>query len=700
MSEGSLHRSDKLLCEQRRNQPQLPRSGVRGQDANAAGWGSEAVVVDGVTSVRGARESRVQGEGPQDLQHQGHWKLLGRVTLGRLRRYQPMKNVASEMEHLNKLARKDPCKRFTRLWSNITSTLWLAQAWEQIRRNHGSNTPGADSLTGWDVDPPLIASLSTELLNGTYRPTPVRRVYIPKANGKTRPLGIPTLKDRIVQQALRMALEPIFEADFKPFSHGFRQHRSTHTALQEVVRNYPPASWIIEGDIEGFYDNLPHDLLLEQVRRRIADEKVIGLIGKFLKAGYLENWRFHSTYSGVPQGGIVSPLLSNIFGHQLDLFMEDELGANRLQTQSEKNARANPEYRRISTQISRLRGKLRESDDKAVYLELKELEERRKHVPCYSKEKRHPGKIKYVRYADDFLILIYGTKLEAEGTKRRVADKLRELGLQLNDEKTRITHWDEPVQFLGYELRGISRKRGIGIRARLGIPREKVKRIQEAIMRVCEYHQIPEADLFRAVSAKYQGFCQYFKYADAPQQAFSKLADSSWWATAHNLARRHKCSMRQMLRTAEKAERYAYLTRRGRTRKTFRQFIGSYEVILDILPPKTGNIHAIPKHQSWTADLIPLNACSWQSGRSLATRLEALERSTGVCEQCHTNQVENVHHTGPLRRKRSMRARVMSDRDQRLTAKALCMRCHVGVHGGQFPPKGARKGVNPERWMR
>ena len=167
-----------------------------------------------------------------------------------------MNNVAREMEHLNKLARHDPAKRFTKLWENVIHPLWLSQAWEQIRRNRGSETPGADGQTAWDVDMKLILNLAEGLKNSSYRPTPVRRVQIPKANGKTRPLGILTIKDRIVQQALRMVLEPIFEADFRPCSHGFRQGRSAHTALRDVSRGYPPTSWIIEGDIVGFYETL------------------------------------------------------------------------------------------------------------------------------------------------------------------------------------------------------------------------------------------------------------------------------------------------------------------------------------------------------------------------------------------------------------------------------------------------------------
>ncbi len=165
-----------------------------------------------------------------------------------------MINVAKEMEHLNTLAVNNQAKRFTDLWNSITSEEWLAQAWEEIRRNTGSRTPGIDKEMAEDIDLTRIRQLSKKLHEGLYRPKSVRRVYIPKSNGKLRPLGIPTIEDRIVQQTVRMVLEPIFEADFLPCSHGFRQGHSPHTALRDVSRIYPRVSWVVEGDILSCFD--------------------------------------------------------------------------------------------------------------------------------------------------------------------------------------------------------------------------------------------------------------------------------------------------------------------------------------------------------------------------------------------------------------------------------------------------------------
>ena len=206
-----------------------------------------------------------------------------------------MNNVSEEMKHLHKLAKRDPGKRFDHCWEILIDPAWLMQAWEEIRSNKGSMTAGIDTTIAVDIDPERIQSLSKRLKSGQYRPKPVRRIYIPKANGKTRPLGIPTLEDRIVQQALRMLMEPIFEADFYDCSHGVRRNRSTHTALRDVARAFLRTTWTIEGDIVGCFDNIPHGPLMKAIEKRIADEKVLKMIGAFLAAGYMEQWQYHKT---------------------------------------------------------------------------------------------------------------------------------------------------------------------------------------------------------------------------------------------------------------------------------------------------------------------------------------------------------------------------------------------------------------------
>jgi group II intron reverse transcriptase/maturase len=598
-------------------------------------------------------------------------------------------NVSEEMKHLHKLAKRNPSKRFDHLWELVTDPMWLTQAWEEIRSNKGSMTAGIDSTIAVDITPERIQSLSTRLKTGQYRPKPVRRVYIPKANGKTRPLGIPTLEDRIVQQAVRMLMEPIFEADFYACSHGFRRNRSTHTALRDVARIFQRTTWTIEGDIVGCFDNIPHGRLMKAVETRIADEKVLGLIRAFLAAGYVEQWQYHRTYSGTPQGGVLSPLLCNIFLHQLDEYLMKELQANETQTKRESNARRNPKYRKIAQKITRHRHRLKQAQGAAregLIRELTELERQQRATPCYARDKRHPSKIGYVRYADDFVIMVQGKKPEARAIKDQIGKKLQEMGLALSEEKTKLTHWRYKVNFLGYQLHGKPTRKGTSIRPILSIPRKKVQGIKEALREVSGYHQIPEVDIIVQMSAMVRGWCNYYRYATAPQATFSDLGRYTWWRYAHYAARKQRLSIAQMIRQERQAGRLGEVTRNGRKRNTFRVFVEGKAVTLDLFPPRTGQIRALSTTGQWIVDLKPVIPTNWQSGRSLATRTAALERAKGTCERCGEQPVAHVHHTVPLRGKTFL-ARVTSDSAQRYTAIALCNECHLEVHGGSYAPR-------------
>ncbi len=556
-----------------------------------------------------------------------------------------MINVAKEMEHLHRLAVHNQAKRFTDLWNVIISEEWLTQAWEEIRKNTGSQTPGIDKETADDIDLNRIRQLSKKLHDGLYRPQSVRRVYIPKSNGKLRPLGIPTIEDRTVQQATRMVLEPIFETDFLPCSHGFRQGHSTHTGLRDVARMYPRVSWVIEGDIVGCYDNIPHNGLLEAVARRIADGKVMSLISAFLKAGYMEKRQFHTTYSGTPQGGISSPLLCNIFLHQFDVYMES-LGANERQTKKESNLRRSVAYRKIDNAITNARAKLRNNPDRqarrALLDKLPRLEKERRQTPVY--DERHRTQLGYVRYADDFVILVNGTKEEAKDIKNKVERHLAAMGLQLSMDKTRITNWSKPIAFLGYHIHGELRRHGVQIRAILTIPKEKERLIRRELLKTASYHHIPELDAMLNMSAKYRGWCNYYKYASSPQGVFTRLSQKTWWFFAHFLARGRRSSIKSLLRWATITGKSKVVTKGNDRRLTFTIQNGKREIYLDLFPPKTAEIRAVSNKETWTVDLKPVNPKSWMQGRSVATRLTALTRSEGICERCGENPAEQVHH--------------------------------------------------------
>src|SRR5918996_3780692 len=199
-----------------------------------------------------------------------------------------MMDIAKEMTHWNKLAKKNPDKRFTQLWKSMTTIEWIAQAWKEIEGNKGINTPGVDGITKSDITPEYLQGIAVELRAKVYRPMPVQRTYVPKKPKGKRPLGMPTLKDKIVQQALKMVLEPIHEVDFYPCSHGFRKNHSPLTALKWAKVGMLNTTWTTEGDIKNCFDNIPHGKLMEQLVRRIADEKILQLCWRFLKAGVME----------------------------------------------------------------------------------------------------------------------------------------------------------------------------------------------------------------------------------------------------------------------------------------------------------------------------------------------------------------------------------------------------------------------------
>lgn len=213
--------------------------------------------------------------------------------------------------------------RFERLYRILFNEEMYYLAYQRIYAKPGNMTQGADGETIDRMSLPRIEKLILSLKDESYSPQPSRRVHIPKKNGKTRPLGVPSFDDKLVQEVVRMVLEAIYEGHFEDTSHGFRPHRSCHTALNAVQKTFTGKKWFIEGDIKGFFDNVNHDILIDILKERISDERSIRLIRKFLRAGYLEQWRFHGTYSGMPQGGIISPVLANIYLDKLDKYMKE-----------------------------------------------------------------------------------------------------------------------------------------------------------------------------------------------------------------------------------------------------------------------------------------------------------------------------------------------------------------------------------------
>jgi hypothetical protein len=299
--------------------------------------------------------------------------------------------------------------------------------------------------------------------------------------------------------------------------------------------------------------------------------------------------------------------------------------------------------------------------------------------------------VKYVRYADDWLILVAGGKQEAEAIKQRVKEKLSSEGLRLSEEKTKTTHWSQSVRFLGYDIGGKLRDRGVGVYAVLSIPNEKLRKVEKALEQRSSYYQIPELDVMMQLSVVYCGWCNYYRYANNASRVFGTLAREVWWSYAHFLGRKQKSSIKQMIIRERKAGRLGSVQRGERNRNTFSLPVGKKRWVLNLFPPKRVSIRTVTGKQKWEVDLQPFQPMNWQSGRSYATRLEAMERAEGVCERCKGRSATQVHHKVGLRG-RSLQARLSSDQDQRNEAIALCDECHLEVHGGNFRP-GRKRSV-------
>jgi group II intron reverse transcriptase/maturase len=450
-------------------------------------------------------------------------------------------------------------------------TLWDV-ALTRVARNKGAETPGVDGLTFKDFGSEKLSRLKVSVFSNAYRPHPVRRVHIPKSNGKTRPLGIPTVEDRLVQEVVRSILERIYEPVFSRHSHGFRRGRSCHTALDHIKHVWSGMKWFVDVDIVGFFDNIDHDILLDLLRKRIDDEKFIDLIRRMLKAGFVEDWKHNPTYSGTPQGGVVSPILANIYLHELDEFMAT------MQTGFDKGKQraAPPEYWRLTAHIQhrwkrvrRLRAEGR-GDTPAIEVDLHDIEATRAQrdtLPARDPFDPNYRRLRYCRYADDFLIGIIGRKQDAREAMAQVRDFLtNRLKLQMSMEKSKIVKATDGARFLGYDVvtyttpcrRKITRN-GRAYMARsaadvlqLHVPWEKVAKFcvnkeygnWESMRATPKLPLIRcrDAEIVMAYNAEIRGFGAYYALANDVRKKLNKLAAVWSRSLGLTLAQKHKCS--------------------------------------------------------------------------------------------------------------------------------------------------------------
>ncbi len=331
-----------------------------------------------------------------------------------------------------------------RIYRQLFNQDLFLMAYGKISRNKGAMTHGVTDETPDGMSLEKIGVIIEALRHERYQWLPARRTYIPKKNGKKRPLGMPVWSDKLVQEVIRLILEAYYEPQFSDHSHGFRAERGCQTALREIYRTWLGTAWFIEGDISQYFDKLDHELLLKTLEEKIQDGRFINLMRELFNAGDMEDWTFNRTLSGVPQGGIVSPILSNILLDKLDKFVETVLIPKY--TKGVTRGR-NHEYERLMnrSKYHRQRGNVEKAEE--LRKQAQTLSSRDANDPEYRR-------LKYVRYADDFLLGFNGPKSEAEEIKQALRDFLRdELKLELSEEKTLITHAkSQAARFLGYEV--------------------------------------------------------------------------------------------------------------------------------------------------------------------------------------------------------------------------------------------------------
>jgi group II intron reverse transcriptase/maturase len=405
-----------------------------------------------------------------------------------------------------KLARwsQDQSFNFDDIMNIVYDSDFLHEAWTNVASNSGSETPGVDGATAEDFAENLDGSLTDlrrELKAGSYSPKPVRRTYIPKGDGEKRPLGIPTIKDRVVQESLRLVLEPIYETDFTDQSYGFRPGRSCHDAINVIQHSMAPQlrsykHWILDLDIAGYFDDVDHTTLLQILQDRITDGDVLQLIWDTLKAGVKENGSVQVTGEGTPQGGVVSPLLANVYLNELDHWIQQWTDM----TAAERNWR-------------RRRGK---------------------------------GTWKYVRYADDFLILTSGPKHHAERMMGRVKKYLdEELGLNLSEKKSELTHAQDGLSFLGYDLRACTDTGG----CKMYIPKEAKSYIRSQIQKAMGGPTDVSPKLkIRAINRVVRGWAGYYQYCSDASRVFNTIEHRLWHKTTRWLSKKYKCGRSWLIR--------------------------------------------------------------------------------------------------------------------------------------------------------
>ena len=552
-------------------------------------------------------------------------------------------------------------------------------AYAKLYPNNGAMTKGVTEETIDGMSIQKIDMIIEQLRQETYYWRPARREYIPKKNGKHRPLGIPVWSDKLLQEVIRMILEAYYEPQFSEHSHGFRPKRGCHTALQEI-QTWKGTRWFIEGDISSYFDTIDHDVLITMLSRQIQDGRFIRLIKNMLEAGYLDDWKFHKTISGTPQGGVISPLLANIYLHQFDKWVGEELIPQYTRGNKQKASSA---YNRLSRRIKCYQ-------DKGDYKKAHQLIVERRNLPSVDTYDTSYRRLRYVRYADDFILGFTGSKAEAKAIKKQIGDFLNtKLSLELSQEKTLITHaTGESAKFLGYEIKAQrvndyidnkGRRSANGVIA-LFVPASVIEskcrqymKNGKAIHRNNLLHD-DDFSIVQTYQQEYRGLVQYYILA----QNLSWFSKVYWYmetSLLKTLAFKHKSSINKML------AKYKTTTTstNGRT-------VPCLQVVVprEDKPPLVATWGGISLSYKKKAVIEDAPYQVYGGRTELIKRLLA-----NKCELCGSEENIEVHHIRKLADLNKHNGKLVPKWKEIMSARCrktlvTCRDCHHAIHNGSI----------------
>ena len=592
------------------------------------------------------------------------------------------------MEILTKLqenSKKNHDEVFTRLYRYLLRPDIYYVAYQHLYSNKGAGTKGITDDTADGFSEIYIENIIEALKNEMYQPKPVRRTYIKKSNGKMRPLGLPVFTDKLIQEAIRMILEAIYEPIFSDYSHGFRPARSCHTALAQIKKEFTGARWFIEGDIKGCFDNINHAVLVEIIDQKIKDARFLKLIRSFLKAGYMEDWKYHETYSGCPQGGIISPILANIYLNELDRHVMKIKKEFDVATK----ARYTPEYTKLVGLRQRLHNKIKNSNGIEREKLIEEYKSATAQMLKLPAKQCDDKKIKYVRYADDFLIAVNGNRQDCEKIKQELTEFISTtLKMELSQEKTLITHSNTPARFLGYDVRvrrdqqikpkGKFKTRSMNNKVELSIPfKDNIEKFlfsngivkQRSDNGKLEPIHRPQLlnrtdlEIVTIYNAELRGICNYYGLASNFNKLiyFNYLMEYSCLKTLAGKHRSKVSKIRAMYKDGTGKWAIPYETKTGIKKMYFANY-------------------ADCKGKKFT-DIVPQTAKNYSHDvTTLESRLKAK-----ICEVCGCTESDRyeIHHVNKVKNLKGK-----SEWEKIMIAKrrktiVVCHKCHMAIHHGE-----------------